>query len=295
MEQHIKVGMRVRVVPEDLPEEFANLANQQAIVVDSGRYGDLSWLIRVSSTGNYVRVPKVFVELGDLPVEDEEFNDLLSHGLCNFIGLDLRMVTLDYRELDSVAFYECRISTIRHLGAKYVSFQHCEFGDLAFEDVPAHGIVDMSGCKGVPNGIDFLAENFEFVPEGMIAYKTFEQNYSPNKNWKIKPGSVLNEVVDDNPRRSCGYGINVATLEWVNGNCDNEREIWKVLIRNEWLPGVVVPFYTDGKIRATRVELLETIGTISEDDDDDYLDIDLDVEDDDEDDFDDDDEEEVDL
>ena len=37
------------------------------------------------------------------------------------------------------------------------------------------------------------------------------------------------------------------------------KKIWKLLIRWEWLPGVVVPYNTDGKIRCERAELVEVV------------------------------------
>lgn len=36
-------------------------------------------------------------------------------------------------------------------------------------------------------------------------------------------------------------------------------DIWKVLIRWEWLCGVCVPYNSDGKIRCERVELVEIV------------------------------------
>ena len=49
----------------------------------------------------------------------------------------------------------------------------------------------------------------------------------------------------------------MAPLDWVKRR--NETGIWKVLIRWEWLPGVCVPYNTDGKIRCERVQLLEIV------------------------------------
>lgn len=38
-----------------------------------------------------------------------------------------------------------------------------------------------------------------------------------------------------------------------------ETDVWKVLIRWEWLAGVCVPYNTDGKIRCERVKLVEIV------------------------------------
>lgn len=94
-------------------------------------------------------------------------------------------------------------------------------------------------------------DNFE-------AYKCFGITYPTPKEWEIKPGAVISETA--NPLRTCGCGsgINVAPLDWVRRNYPG-KEIWKVLIRWEWLPGVVCPYNSDGKIRCERVELVEVV------------------------------------
>jgi hypothetical protein len=92
--------------------------------------------------------------------------------------------------------------------------------------------------------------------DGYLAYKTFGSEYAINKDWKIKVGEIINEVVNPNRQNDCGCGINVAPIEWVKKNYPN-KPIWQVLIRWEWLAGVIVPFGTDGKIRCERVELIK--------------------------------------
>ena len=69
---------------------------------------------------------------------------------------------------------------------------------------------------------------------------------------------MIEENVNPNRTDECGCGINVAPLEWVRKEY-GDGDIWKVLIRWEWLVGVVVPFSTDGKIRCERVELLGVV------------------------------------
>ena len=111
------------------------------------------------------------------------------------------------------------------------------------------------------SAIAFMDAHFERTPDGFIAYKTFGSSYSPNSDWKIEPGSVLTEVVNPDRTCSCGCGINVAPLSWVKDNATNggRLSIWKVLIRWEWLMGVVVPFGSDGKVRCEKVELIEVV------------------------------------
>ena len=103
-----------------------------------------------------------------------------------------------------------------------------------------------------------MNEHFEKIDEGYIAYKTFGTFYSINPNWKIEVGEVLKENVNFNRNNACGCGINVAPLKWVK-NQTGDLPIYKVLIRNEWLMGVCIPYLTDGKIRCERVEILGVV------------------------------------
>ena len=117
---------------------------------------------------------------------------------------------------------------------------------------------DLSGAKGLLSAIDFLKEHFEMTNEGFIAYKTFGSEYNPPEKWVIQPGSVITENVNFDTTNTCGCGINVAPLKWVQ-NVYGGDDIWKVLIRFEWLAGVCVPYNSDGKIRCERVQLLEIV------------------------------------
>lgn len=116
---------------------------------------------------------------------------------------------------------------------------------------------NMSGAKNLLSAIDFIDTNFERTENGYIVYKTFGGTHTPPKQWEIKPGSIINEVVSSERQNDCGCGINVAPLQWVKDNY--EGEIWKCIIEFPWLAGTVVPFNTDGKIRCERVKLLEIV------------------------------------
>ena len=135
-----------------------------------------------------------------------------------------------------------------------------ERADLRDADLYGANLSDanLSGAENLLSSVDYLRNNFECTAEGIIAYKVFNAMYSPPTKWKIQPKSVITENVNANRTNDCGCGINVATLEWVLREY-SEEEIWKVLIRWEWLCGVVVPYNTDGKIRCERVELVEMI------------------------------------
>ncbi|MBO1292002.1 pentapeptide repeat-containing protein, partial [Faecalibacterium sp. Marseille-P9590] len=135
--------------------------------------------------------------------------------------------------------------------------------DLRSADLSGSNLrsADLSGSTGIMSAIAFMDAHFERTKDGFIAYKTFGSSYHPNDNWKIEPGSVLSEVVNPDRTCSCGCGINVAPLGWVKDNATNggRLSIWKVLIRWEWLMGIVVPFGSDGKVRCEKVELIEVV------------------------------------
>ena len=117
---------------------------------------------------------------------------------------------------------------------------------------------NLSQAKGLLDTVNFMEAHFERTDRGYIAYKTFGGNYEPPAKWKIEPESVIEETVNFDRCTSCGSGINVAPLEWVKENYPN-NEIWKCLIEWPWLVGVCVPYNTDGKIRCSRVRLLEVV------------------------------------
>ena len=116
---------------------------------------------------------------------------------------------------------------------------------------------DLSGSQGLLDAINYMESHFERTDEGYIVYKTFGENYSAPESWKIEPGEIIEETVNCDRTTECGCGINVAPLEWVRRNGCNQP--YKLLIRWEWLPGVVVPYNTDGKIRCSKAQILEAV------------------------------------
>ena len=116
---------------------------------------------------------------------------------------------------------------------------------------------NLSGAEGLLSTVNYLEANFERTEDGYIAYKTFGARYKPPENWKLESGAIIEENVDFNRCSECGCGINVAPLEWVKSNY--KGDVWKALIRWEWLCGVCVPYQTDGKIRCERVELVRIV------------------------------------
>lgn len=117
---------------------------------------------------------------------------------------------------------------------------------------------NLSGAKGLLDTVNYMEAHFERVERGYIVYKTFGGNYEPPTEWEIKPESIITETVNFDRCTECGSGINVAPLEWVKREYPN-KQIWKCQIEWPWLVGVCVPYSTDGKIRCSRVRLLEVV------------------------------------
>ena len=131
--------------------------------------------------------------------------------------------------------------------------------DLSDADLSGANLsgADLSGSKGLLDAINYMEAHFERTDEGYIVYKSFNENYTAPETWKIEPGEIIEETVNCDRTTECGCGINVAPLEWVRRNGRNHP--YKLLIRWEWLPGVVVPYNTDGKIRCSRAEIIGAV------------------------------------
>ena len=119
------------------------------------------------------------------------------------------------------------------------------------------GYADLSGTQGVLDAIDYISENFERTDDGYIVYKTFGSNYKSPGRWRLEKGEVITESCNYDRTCDCGCGINVATLEWVRKH--SRGKIYKLLIKYEWLAGVVVPYMTDGKIRTSRAQIIGVV------------------------------------
>ena len=195
----------------------------------------------------------------DLSSADLSGSNLRSADLSgsNLSGSNLRSADLSGSNLRSADLRSADLSGSNLSGSNLRS------ADLRSADLSGSNLrsADLSGSNGIMSAIAFMDAHFERTKDGFIAYKTFGSSYHPNDDWKIEPGSVLSEVVNPDRTCSCGCGINVAPLSWVKDNATNggRLSIWKVLIRWEWLMGIVVPFGSDGKVRCEKVELIEVV------------------------------------
>ena len=176
---------------------------------------------------------------------------------ANLIGANLRGADLRHANLSGAVLRHANLSGAVLRRANLIG------ADLRHADLRR---ADLSGAiNDFTNPIDFIVENFERVPDGVIVYKAFGENYSPPSKWAIMPGAILEEEVNYTRTSECACGVNVATMGWIRRNVNDSKDVWRCLIRWEWLPGVCVPYHTNGKIRAARVMLLKNIGTSRED------------------------------
>lgn len=114
---------------------------------------------------------------------------------------------------------------------------------------------DLSGALGLQSSLEFMEKNFQKTQEGYIVYKAFGAEYKTPEYWEITENSVLTENVNSNRTETCGCGINVAPLKWIQDRYPN-KTIYKLLIKWEWLPGVTVPYNSDGQIRCEKALIL---------------------------------------
>ena len=177
---------------------------------------------------------------------------------------NLRSANLSVANLRSANLRSANLS-VANLSDANLSDADLRFADMSSADMSDANLRDanlsdanLSDVKNLISSINYMEAHFERTAEGYIAYKTFNSSYNAPERWAIAPGSVIDEVVNECRTTMCGSGINVAPLEWVKREYPG-RPIWKVLIRWEWLPGVCVPYNTDGKIRCEKVELVSEI------------------------------------
>ena len=121
---------------------------------------------------------------------------------------------------------------------------------------------NLTYTKGLITKKKYMKNNFEFDEErnGYIVYKTFGSIHESPDYWIIKENSIIEEDCNMNKKYDRGFGINCGTLEWVRDfNEDDNLPIWKLLIKEEWLKGVIIPYVTGGNIRCKKAQLLNIV------------------------------------
>jgi len=177
----------------------------------------------------------------------------------NFNNCDLEDSKFDSVEMTEVEF---KISNLNR-----ASFQNVKFNDDSIQIIQCNLYeTNFSQSKGLLNPIDYLSENFEWNNDGMIVYKIFD-HFMPTVWPDFKrSGDILTEEPNYDRTSNFSCGINAANQEWfqnINQSGTFERvpkfsqDVWKCLIKFQWLPGVVVPYNPEGQIRCCRLQLIK--------------------------------------
>ena len=214
-------------------------------------------------SGKHLVNEKYFEKIGHLePFDREKFLELLKESKAKAAEY-LSDANLSYANLSDANLSYANLRGADLSGAD-LSDANLSDADLRGADLRGADLrgadlsgADLSGSKGLLDAINYMEAHFERTDEGYIVYKTFGENYSAPESWEIEPGEIIEETVNCDRTTECGCGINVAPLEWVRRNGRNQP--YKLLIRWEWLPGVVVPYNTDGKIRCSKAQILEAV------------------------------------
>ena len=254
--------------------------HQKWLARTGGNRADLSNANLFGADLNNVNLSHANLSNADLSEANLFGADLFGADLsnANLFGANLSNVNLSHANLVDADLSEANLSNTNLFGANLsgadlsnVNLSRANLVDADLSEANLSGAdlseanlnntnlsyTNLSNAKGILNPIEYIMENFEKTKEGIIVYKTFGEYYTPNPNWEIAEGSIIEEVVNPLPTVECGSGVNVATKEWVKRECNNL--VWKCLIKWEWLAGVVVPYQTDGKIRASKVQLIKPV------------------------------------
>ena len=280
-----EVGDLVKGLPESNKYGITNENMTKGVVREVTESGIVVRVLehKAGEHGKFEVDPDVFEKIGHLePFDREKFLELLKESKAkaaeylsgaDLSGADLRRANLRRADLSGADLRRANLSGADLSGADLrradlsgadlrranLSGADLSGADLRRADLSGADLsdADLSGSKGLLDAINYMEAHFERTDEGYIVYKTFGENYSAPELWKIEPGEIIEETVNCDRTTECGCGINVAPLEWVRRNGRNQP--YKLLIRWEWLPGVVVPYNTDGKIRCSKAQILEAV------------------------------------
>ena len=255
-----EVGDLVKGLPGSNKYGITNENMTKGVVREVTAYGIVVKVLehKCGEYGKFEVDSDVFEKIGHLePFDREKFIELLKESKAkaaeylsgaNLSGADLSGADLRRADLSDANLSGADLSGANLSGA-----------DLSGADLSDANLsgANLSGSQGLLDAINYMEAHFERTDEGYIVYKSFGENYSAPETWKIEPGSIIEETVNCDRTTECGCGINVAPLEWVRN--DNYKQPFKLLIRWEWLPGVVVPYNTDGKIRCSKAQILEAV------------------------------------
>ena len=217
---------------------------------------------------------------GDL-LEGIAFNNCQFYN-CNFLEMNFDNVTFRFTEFSSTLFRNCEIveSCFEHVNFKASIFEECKIKPFSIYDCDLNnakfakcelrdcfivdcnfGASNFSQTEGLHSQTTILENKFEKTDEGYICYKIFDLYHTPPETWDIEEGSIITEVVNQTRSVACAAGIHVGDRAWMKHTTETRdtKEIWKCLIKFEWLADVCVPFSNEGKIRVGKLKILERV------------------------------------
>ena len=186
----------------------------------------------------------------------------------NLRGADLREADLSWADLDGADLSRADLyradlegadldgADLREADLKGANLKGADLEGVNLTWADLRGAY-LSSVRGLLPQTDFIKANFERTTEGIIVYKSFCEHYPIPNYWKIEEGQIIEENCNFTRTNACGCGINVCTKEYAQKKL--EKEVWKLLIKWEWLCGICVPYHTDGKIRCEKAMLLERV------------------------------------
>jgi hypothetical protein len=206
----------------------------------------------------------------DLSDADLRWADLSDADLrwANLSGADLSSADLSSATLSSATLSCANLSRANlsgadlngaDLGGANLSDANLSDANLSRANLSGADLsdADLSGATGLLSQVEYVKSHFKTNEKGIIAYKTFNEVHQANKNWVIEPGQYITENVNPNRTNRCGCGVNVGTPAFVLTNTSGQ--VWECLIEWQDAAGIVVPYNTNGNIRAERVKLIRTI------------------------------------
>ena len=275
-----EVGDLVKGLPESNKYGITNENMTKGVVLEVTEGGIVVRVLehKDGEYGKFEVDPDVFEKIGHLePFDREKFLEPLKESKAKAAEYlrraDLRRADLSDADLSGADLSDADLSgaNLRRADLSGANLRRANLSDadlrranLSDADLSGANLrranlsdADLSGSQGLLDAINYMEAHFERTDEGYIVYKSFNENYSAPEAWEIEPGEIIEETVNCDRTTECGCGINVAPLEWVRRNRRNQP--YKLLIRWEWLLGVVVPYNTDGKIRCSKAQILEAV------------------------------------
>ena len=195
---------------------------------------------------------------------DLSYADLSGANLsyANLSGANLSGANLSGADLGGANLSDADLSGAN---LSYADLSYADLSDANLSDANLSGAnlggADLSYAKNVFSVQEFIKNHFEYNKTGLIVFKAFGKETPNNSNkWgKPKKNKIITEVCNPVVTNDCGCGVNCATLEWIEKQGWSNVEVWKCVILYKDLPGLVVPWNSNGKIRCNRLKLIKQV------------------------------------